>query len=491
MRKRAVGLWLEHPVSVSSVMERMIYVSDVTMKQAVGLHGESLSFRQKIELAKLLDKLGVSVIETAPIRNGRSDSLLVKSLASAIKDSTLAVPVDIMSAESVQVTWNALRDARHPRLQVCVPVSAVQMEYLCHLKPADILALIGRMVSACAECCPEVEFVAEDSGRSDSEFLGEAVKAAVAAGAKVVTVCDAAGNLLPDEFHASVAWVRRMLPEGIRLGVLCSNLMFQADSCAIAAVRAGADEIKTAPYGNTTVSLKRFVKILDAKSDLCKARSGVRVIDLERTVGRIRLLCEAKPAKSFKPLEGPDIDRDALTLTAHDDRDAVLKVVSKLGYDLSGEDADRVYETFVRLAARSEVVEAKELDAIVASVAYQVPPTYKLESYVINSGNIISATCHLRLRKDDGVLESVCVGDGPVDAAFQAVDKVVGRQYELDDFQIRSVAEGREAMGEAVVRLRFEGKVYSGRGISRDIVGSSLMAYLNAVNKMAYEEGEA
>ena len=225
---------------------------------------------------------------------------------------------------------------------------------------------------------------------------------------------------------------------------------------------------------------------------LCTAaRSGVRVIDLERTVGRIRLLCEAKPAKSFKPLEGPDIDRDALTLTAHDDRDAVLKVVSKLGYDLSGEDADRVYETFVRLAARSEVVEAKELDAIVASVAYQVPPTYKLESYVINSGNIISATCHLRLRKDDGVLESVCVGDGPVDAAFQAVDKVVGRQYELDDFQIRSVAEGREAMGEAVVRLRFEGKVYSGRGISRDIVGSSLMAYLNAVNKMAYEEGEA
>ena len=173
------GAWLEHPVSVSSVMERMIYVSDVTMKQTVGLPGESLSFRQKIELAKLLDKLGVSVIETAPIRNGRSDSLLVKSLASAIKDSTLAVPVDIMSAESVQVTWNALRDARHQRLQVCVPVSAVQMEYLCHLKPADILALIGRMVSACAECCPEVEFVAEDSGRSDSEFLGEAVKAAV------------------------------------------------------------------------------------------------------------------------------------------------------------------------------------------------------------------------------------------------------------------------------------------------------------------------
>ena len=472
-------------------MERMIYVSDVTMKQAVGLSGESLSFRQKIELAKLLDKLGVSVIEAAPLRNGKSDSLLVKSLASAVKDSVLAVPVDIMFPDSVQDTWNALRGAARPRLQVCVPVSTVQMEYLCHRKPADILRLIASTVSACAALCPEVEFVAEDFGRSDGDFLGEAVAAAVAAGASVVTVCDAAGNLLPDEFHTSVAGVRAMLPEGVSLGVYCSNLMFQADSCAIAAVRAGADEIKTMPYGNVTVSLKRFVKILDAKSDLCRARSGVRVIDLERTVGRIRLLCEAKPGKSAKPLDGLDLDRDALTLTAHDDRDAVLKVVSKLGYDLSGEDADRVYETFVRLAAKSDVVEAKELDAIVASVAYQVPPTYRLESYVINSGNIISATCHLRLRKGEGVLESVCVGDGPVDAAFQAVDKVVGRQYELDDFQIRSVAEGREAMGEAVVRLRYEGKVYSGRGISRDIVGSSLMAYLNAVNKMAYEEGEA
>ena len=472
-------------------MERRIFVGDVTMKQARGLSGESLSFRQKIELAKLLDKLGVSVIEAAPLRNGKSDSLLVKSLASAVRDSVLAVPVDIMDPSSVQLTWNALCGAAHPRLQVCVPVSTVQMEYLCHRKPADILALISSQVAACSALCPEVEFVAEDFGRSDPAFLSDAVAAAAGAGAGIVTVCDAAGNLLPDEFHASVAEVRRILPEGVRLGVYCSNLMFQADSCAIAAVRAGADEVKTMPYGNTTVSLKRFVKILDAKSDLCHARSGVRVIDLERTVERIKILCEARSSKASKPLEGLDIDREALTLTQHDDREAVLKVVSKLGYDLGEEDANRVYETFVRIAAKSESVEAKELDAIVASVAYQVPPTYRIESYVINSGNIISATCHLRLRKGDGILESVCVGDGPVDAAFQAVDKVVGRQYELDDFQIRSVAEGREAMGEAVVRLRYGGKVYSGRGVSRDIVGSSLMAYLNAVNKMAYEEDEA
>ena len=184
-------------------------------------------------------------------------------------------------------------------------------------------------------------------------------------------------------------------------------------------------------------------------------------------------------------------DRSELNLTALDDKDAVLKVVEKLGYDLSAEDADKVYETFLRISAKNEVVEPKELDAIVASVAFQVPPTYRLESFVINSGNTIAATCHLRLTREGTLLESVCVGDGPVDAAFQAIDKVVGQHYELDDFQIRSVTEGREAMGEAVVRLRHEGKLYSGRGISTDIVGSSVRAYLSAVNKIAYEQTEA
>lgn len=136
-------------------------------------------------------------------------------------------------------------------------------------------------------------------------------------------------------------------------------------------------------------------------------------------------------------------------------------------------------------------MEGKELDAIVASVAFQVPATYYLESYVINTGNVITATCHLKLRKGDSVLESVCVGDGPVDASFVAIEKVIGRHFELDDFQVRSVTEGREAMGETVVRLRSGGKVFSGRGLSTDIVGSSIMAFLNAVNKIAYEEDEA
>ena len=128
------------------------------------------------------------------------------------------------------------------------------------------------------------------------------------------------------------------------------------------------------------------------------------------------------------------------------------------------------------------------VDAIIASAAMQVPTTYFIESYVINSGNVISATANITLRKNDEKISGLSNGDGPIDAAFLAIEQIIGRHYELDDFQIQSVTEGREAMGSALVKLRSDGKLYSGKGISTDIIGASIRAYLNAVNKIVYEE---
>ena len=124
-----------------------------------------------------------------------------------------------------------------------------------------------------------------------------------------------------------------------------------------------------------------------------------------------------------------------------------------------------------------------------ASVALQVPPTYRLKSFVINSGNLISATANISLDKGDRMMQGVSVGDGPIDAAFLAIEKIIGTHYDLDDFQIQAVTEGREAVGSAVVKLRSStGKLYSGRGISTDIIGASIRAYINALNKIVYEE---
>ena len=155
---------------------------------------------------------------------------------------------------------------------------------------------------------------------------------------------------------------------------------------------------------------------------------------------------------------------------------------------MSEEDSAKVYEEFLRVASK-KTVGSKELDAIVASAALQVPSTYKLESYVINNGNIITASAHITLQKNGKIMEGIEIGDGPIDASFIAIDKIIGHHYELDDFQIQAVTQGKEAMGSALVKLRNDGKLYSGNGISTDIIGASIRAYLNAINKILYEEG--
>ena len=178
-------------------------------------------------------------------------------------------------------------------------------------------------------------------------------------------------------------------------------------------------------------------------------------------------------------------------LTEHDDLTVVTKAVERLGYELSSEDLAKIYEAFLAIAAKKKQVSIRELDAIVASAAMQVPPAYVLDTYLITAGNTISATAHLRLRRKDSILEGISIGDGPIDAAFLAIEQITGHHYELDDFQIQAVTEGREAMGQTVVKLRSNGRLYSGQGISTDIVGAGIRAYLSALNKIVYEEEEA
>ena len=172
----------------------------------------------------------------------------------------------------------------------------------------------------------------------------------------------------------------------------------------------------------------------------------------------------------------------------NDNKEAVTEAAAKLGYDLSNEDQTKVYEEFLRVANKKKRVGAKELDAIIASAALQVPATYKLVSYVINNGNIIHSSAQIALQKGNETLAGISMGNGPIDAAFLCLESILGTHYELDDFEIQSVTEGKEAMGSALVKLRKDGKLYSGKGISTDIIGASIRAYLSAANKIAYEE---
>ena len=465
---------------------KKIRISDVTMQQ----NAKSLSFREKIELAKLLDSLGADVIELEGIDSSRTDALRIKSVAAAVRESTVSVQV-ALNEENIHEVWNAVKLAKHPRLRVCAAVSSVQMEYLYHKKADAMLEAIRSAVAACRSLCTDVEFVADDATRADPEYLHSVIGAAIEAGVATVTVCDSAGSMLPGEFAAFVGGLYDAVPtlNTICLGVSCCDTLSLADSCAIAAVCKGAGEIKAAAYPADTCSLANVARIISARADTLGAGCGIRVAQLSRSMDKIQWIFQTDKKRS--PFDSSiHQEDDGIFLTVHDNTEAVLKAVEQLGYELSDEDKPKVYEAFQGIAAKKEKVGIRELDAIVAAAAMQVPSAYQLETYVINSGNTIASSAHMRLRRGDTVLEGVCLGDGPIDAAFQTIEQITGRHYELDDFQIQAVTQGREAMGQTIVRLRSEGKLYSGRGISTDIVCAGIHAYLSALNKIVYEEEE-
>ena len=462
---------------------RKINVSDMTLQK----YASSLSFKEKIEVARHLDHLKVDVICMPAITNVKTDSLLIRTISAFIKDSIICAPVG-MSREGVDIAAAAISGAKKARLMVSLPVSPVQMEYSCHMKAPKMLELAKELFTASVLACGDVEFFAEDATRADKAFLVQMIEAAVSSGVKTVTLCDDEGAMLPDEIYTFVSNIQKDIPAlaNVTIGMLCKDVNGMATASAVMAMKAGASEIKCSVGVKDIPSLETFAGILNTCGDRCGISSGIHYDQLHRIVGQVEWIC----GTGDKPTLKSDVlvtAEDNAVFDANDTAETVAAAVAKLGYDLSAEDNMRVYDEFIRVAEKKTIT-LKDLDAVVASVALQVPPTYRLVSYVVNNGNIISSSAQITLEKDGEQISGISIGDGPVDAAFRTIDQIVGHHFELDDFQIQSVTEGREAVGSALVRLRNDGKLYSGKGISTDIIGASIRAYVNAVNKIIYEE---
>ena len=457
---------------------KRIKIADATLCRAEN----AFSFKEKIDIARQLEKLDTDVIELPEIQNVRIDTLLIRTISTFVKKSTVSVAAG-MSIESVENAAAALSTAAHPCIRIELPTSPVSMEYVCHKKPDKMIAWIEKIVAFAKEKCSLVEFCALDASRAEAAFLALAVNTAIAAGADEITLCDDAGEMLPDDFAAFVKNITDAV--SVPVSIRCSNQNSMACANAIMAIRAGANGVKTA-VGEAGVSLESFAAMVKNCGNRYGFYSDIRYTELHRTVKQIGwVLDNVKSAKGS--VTSLVVDDEPIHLDANDDKDTVVASVIKLGYDLTEEDKSLVYQEFLRVAAKKKVG-AKELEAIVASVALQVPPTYELINYVVNSGNVISTSAQITLRKDGKDMPGISIGDGPIDAAFSAIEQIIGYRYELDDFQIQSVTEGTEAMGAALVKLRSEGKLYSGNGISTDIIGAGIRAYINAVNKIVYEE---
>ncbi len=457
---------------------KQIRIADTTLCK----ENSHFSFKEKLEIARQLERLQVDVIELPEIIDERTDTLFVRTVASFVKKSVISVAAG-STLESIDLALKALSNTARPCIRIELPVSPALMEYNCHKKADKMLAYIKQCVEKAKALCECVEFCAVDATRAEKDFLKDAIKTAVDAGATTISVCDSASSMLPDDFAEFAEKIAKKAD--VSVGVKCDNKNGLAVAQAILSVRNGIDIVKTTVDGDC-VPLEIFANMIKNCGDSYDFYSNIRYTELHRIIKQIDRITEnANNENSAVTLT--DADETSIHLDVKDSKDDIAVAVKKLGYDLSEEDEAKVYEEFLRVASKKNVG-AKELDAIVASVALQVPATYKLISYVINNGNIINSTAQITLEKDGEQLQGICIGDGPVDASFLAIDQIIGHHYELDDFQIQSVTQGKEAMGSALVKLRNGSKLYSGNGISTDIMGASIKAYLSAVNKIVYEE---
>ena len=469
---------------------KQLFIADVTLC-ALSQAGTQTGFKEKIEVIRHLEQMGADVISLPAIDDVKSDTLLVRTMCAFAKKSTLSIDAG-KDKDTAALAWSAVQGAAHPRLCVSLPISATQMEYTYHKKAPKMLEYIKEMVSYCASLCPEVEFCAQDASRADLDFLCEVASAAVECGAKVVTVCDNAAIYMPSDIAGVISAMLDKVPalKDVRLGVCTSDSVHMGLSTALAATTAGASEVRCSVLGAPYVSFMHLAALLKDRGDAIALSCRLDMTQVYRELRQIEWILSADKTKSSIFAENPTEEsvENEPALTKQDSAEHIASIVRRMGYDLSEEDSEKVYSAFLETASKKSALSAKELDAIIASVALQVPSTYTLVSFVINSGNVIGSTAQVTLEKNGAPVSGFAMGDGPIDAAFRAIEQIVGIHYELDDFRITSVTEGREAIGSALVRLRSAEKLYAGQGTSTDIIDAGIRAYVSALNKIAYEE---
>ncbi len=459
---------------------RKIKITDITLKKLSQERGVSLLFREKTAIAACADSLGVDAVELSPIKSLREDTIIYKTIAQNVKKSTLAIPVGFCE-EDVENAWECVREAVNPRLQVELPVSTVQMEYIYHVKADKMLSKIASLVKKSKELCADVEFSALDATRADEEFLISAAKEAEANGASMINLCDDAGISLPEEIAALVKKVKENVK--IPVFVQVSNGIGMAIACAVSAVNAGADGLKCLMTEGDALSMSAIANVIKSRGADLKIEASLDNTKIYASIEEMlsKINHETYENKAVSEKNKILLDSDS-TLTD------VAAAAAILGYDLSDEDNGKVHKALSQVCEKKGSVGAKELEALIASYAMQAPSTYHIENYTTNCSNLTGSMSQVTLRQGDELLCGVSTGDGPIDSVFRAIEQSIGFHYELDDFQIQAVTDGKEALGSAIVRLRNNGKLYSGNGISTDIVAASIRAYINALNKIVFEE---
>lgn len=497
-------------------MREHITIFDTTLRDGEQSPGASLNNKEKLEIARQLETLGVDIIEAGFPVSSPGDFAAVKSVAKEIKKAAVC-GLARATKKDIDACYRAVKCAKRPRIHVFLATSGIHMKYKLKKAAGEILASAGAAVKYARRKTKDVEFSPEDASRTDKNFLYRVLERVIDAGAGTVNIPDTVGYSTPHEFGLLIKEIRENVPNIHKavISVHCHNDLGLGAANSLAAVSNGARQVECTVNGlgerAGNASLEEIVMAIATRKDIFNFVTNIKTKQIHKTsrlVSRLTgipvqpnkaivggnafaheagihqdgLLKERTTYEIMKP-EDVGFEETKLVLGKHSGRHAFKVRLKKLGLTLTDKEITRAFAGFKKLADKKKEVFDDDLAAIVEDEIGKAAPIYKLVSFYIMSGNKVtpSAAVTLKYKKKNLVADSS--GDGPVDACFKAVDKITGLKPKLINYSLSAVTSGKDALGEVSVRMKINKREISGRGASTDIIEASLKAYLDAICK--------
>lgn len=498
---------------------KQIKIFDTTLRDGEQSPGCSMNLREKIEVAKYLERLRVDVIEAGFAISSPGDFESVKAIASNIHDCTVA-SLARASQKDIDAAYEAVSCTTSPRIHLFLATSPLHMQYKLRMTPDEVVERTREMVAYAKKYCSDIEFSAEDATRSEPEFLAKVLSAAVSSGATVLNVPDTVGYATPNEMKNLIEYLIKNVDgsEKVEFSVHCHNDLGMAVANSLAGISGGATQIECTVNGlgeragNT--SLEEVVMAMNTRADNYAALPRIDTTQIFRTSKKVYDII-GQTAPINKPIVGKNafahesgihqhgvlankqtyeimtpesvgIKNNKIVLGKHSGKHAFEQHLLSMGYELSTDELESLFEEFKKLCDKKKQVNDFDIEALLSQKNVEETAAYTLDRFDVHAGNHTTATSTMRLKFKDKVIEDVSLGDGPVDAAYNAIDKIINPpEHTLDTYNIRAVSEGKDTLGEVLVKLKTaDNRIYNGRGLSTDIIEASILAYLNAVNKL-------
>ncbi|MBI3615053.1 MAG: 2-isopropylmalate synthase [Candidatus Omnitrophica bacterium] len=502
-------------------MSDRVIIFDTTLRDGEQCPGASMNPQQKLEVARQLERLKVDVIEAGFAVSSPGDFEGVNLIARQIKGLVIAslaraVPKDIEAA------GKALKPAKRRRIHTFVATSEIHMKYKLRKAEEEIVRLAVAAVKLARKYTDDVEFSAEDAARTQPEFLYRVFEAVIAAGATTVNVPDTVGWAIPAQFGELIRGIREEVLNIHKavISVHCHNDLGLSTANSLAAVLNGARQVECTINGigerAGNASLEEVVMAMKVRKDLFGVTHGVRTEEIyraSRLVSKLTgFLVQPNKAivggnafshesgihqhgvlmhrKTYEIMHPKEVGygESKLVLGKHSGRHAFVERLKGLGFVLGEKQMERAFDRFKVLADKKKEVFDDDLSALVEDEISEVPERFTLGYLHVSSGTGVIPTATIRLKTPEGkILQGAASGDGPVDACYNAIDRLIQFKGKLQDYSIQSVTSGKDALGEVTVKLAVNGRVEHGRAASTDIIEASAKAYLSAINRLLHK----